>query len=103
MNQFGDWSMEEYKRKMLPSYMKIEKPEPARLHKFKNVSVIPESVDWRTKGVVTPIKVRLALLPASRLHSRRTRASAAAAGLSPPPAPPRALRPLPPAIWCLSP
>jgi cathepsin L len=54
MNQFGDWSMEEYKRKMLPSYMKIEKPEPARLHKSKNVSA--STVDWRTKGVVTPIK-----------------------------------------------
>ncbi|CAF3645872.1 unnamed protein product [Rotaria sp. Silwood1] len=59
MNQFGDMTNEEF-RKQMNGYKMNLKNETIKFdrHKFLTPSniVLPESVDWRTKGYVTPIK-----------------------------------------------
>ncbi|KAL8177577.1 UNVERIFIED_CONTAM: hypothetical protein K2H54_013398 [Gekko kuhli] len=57
MNQFGDLTNEEYNRKVNGA-----RPEMAAKRHYKNVLrrsatfTAPPYVDWRTKGVVTPVK-----------------------------------------------
>jgi len=52
INEFADWTPDEFKRILSP--MKIESNNTASLVNF-NVS-IPDSIDWRTKIAVNPIK-----------------------------------------------
>jgi len=65
INQFADWSRDEYKRftsGSLPRNMKKAfRPDPEEeerinsLYRDVDEHRVPESVDWRTKGAVTPI------------------------------------------------
>jgi cathepsin L len=59
MNQFGDMTTEEFRKQMNGFKMnsKIDSSEFDR-HTFLPASnvVLPASVDWRTKGYVTPVK-----------------------------------------------
>jgi len=51
LNQFSDWTHEEYKR--LLGYKHVEKNGEAEVLSVENLA---ESMDWRTKGAVTPVK-----------------------------------------------
>jgi len=56
MNQFGHMSFEEW-----GEYMKFGLGQPVRepsvsVHSAMNVTSLPDSVDWTTKGAVTPVK-----------------------------------------------
>jgi len=53
MNEFGDLSNEEFK-KLLGTKPKLMKLSSHQVH--TDTSDLPDSLDWRTKGVVTPIK-----------------------------------------------
>jgi cathepsin L len=57
MNQFGDWSNEEYQTKMLGLKHKStsNNAQSTYTNRYPAES-LPTSVDWRTKGVVTPVK-----------------------------------------------
>lgn len=57
MNVFGDWSHEEFLIKMTGFNMtkNMNKAKGHRFLKSSNVQ-IPDSVDWRDKGYVTPVK-----------------------------------------------
>jgi cathepsin L len=54
MNQFGDMTHEEFRTKM-NGYKQKSKPSAASIFQAA-VADIPKSVDWRTKGYVTPVK-----------------------------------------------
>jgi cathepsin L len=54
MNQFGDWTNQEYRAFISRS----KRPTPGVEASFtvRPVLGLPTSVDWRTKGIVTPVK-----------------------------------------------
>jgi len=56
MNQFGDLTTEEFSRKYLQSASSNTETSVAQLHNgLVNSADIPERVDWREKGAVTPV------------------------------------------------
>ena len=54
MNKFGDMSHEEFVHKM--NRYKMRKPENIRQMELDKNIEIPDSIDWRKDGYVTPIK-----------------------------------------------
>ncbi len=54
LNDFSDWTPEEFEKGKLGMKMP-HKATPRATHKVRNIS-LPSSVDWRSKGVVTPVK-----------------------------------------------
>jgi len=55
MNKFGDMTNQEFRRQMNGYNSSIEKVESEFTYQSTNAQ-IPDSVDWRTQGYVTPIK-----------------------------------------------
>lgn len=55
LNDFSDWTAEEFEKGKLGMQLPKQKPTPRAMHKVRNIS-LPSSVDWRSKGVVTPVK-----------------------------------------------
>ena len=55
LNDFSDWTAEEFEKGKLGMQLPKHKPTPRAMHKVRNIS-LPSSVDWRSKGVVTPVK-----------------------------------------------
>jgi len=55
MNHMSDWTEEEYKR-LLGFRGAEHKPRSSEPFTHASVTDVPDSVDWRTKGAVTPIK-----------------------------------------------
>merc|ERR1711959_195179 len=53
MNQFGDMSRTEFKNTMLTFKAEQKKPNPVKIFSEENLA---SSVDWTTKGAVTPVK-----------------------------------------------
>lgn len=53
LNKFADWTPSEYRR--ILSYKPIKGARKTVQQSFENVS-IPDAIDWRTKGVVNPVK-----------------------------------------------
>jgi len=53
MNQFGDMSRAEFKKVMLTYKAEQKKPNPVKIFSEENLA---SSVDWTTKGAVTPVK-----------------------------------------------
>lgn len=54
INAFADQTNEEF-RAARNGLKTISSPKTT-LFKYENVSVVPPSIDWRTKGAVTPVK-----------------------------------------------
>ncbi|CAN7108417.1 unnamed protein product, partial [Brassica rapa subsp. narinosa] len=58
LNEFADLTHEEFKRK----YLGLAKPQfsrerrPSGNFRYRDVTDLPKSVDWRKKGAVTPVK-----------------------------------------------
>jgi len=55
MNKFGDMTNQEFRQQMNGYDSTIEKARPEYVYQSTNAQ-IPDSVDWRTQGYVTPIK-----------------------------------------------
>lgn len=59
INQFADWTIEEFKQKLLGVRANVTSMREASTYTFmrlpKDVKV-PDSVDWRTEGIVTDVK-----------------------------------------------
>merc|ERR1719440_2154996 len=53
MNQFGDMSSKEFKKVMLTYRADLKKSNPVKIF---DTTATPASVDWATKGAVTPVK-----------------------------------------------
>lgn len=58
INPFADWTFQEFKQKMLGTKMNKtgHYPSTARFLRIPKEISLPESVDWRDKGAVTPVK-----------------------------------------------
>ena len=60
INQFADMTNEEFKAShngFKPSHnAKAKAKSAATVFRYENVAAVPSSMDWRTKGAVTPIK-----------------------------------------------
>ncbi|XP_050379668.1 zingipain-2-like [Argentina anserina] len=58
VNQFSDLTTEEFldKRTGFKGPGDIPVPLPTTTFKYENVSMVPSSLDWRTKGAVMPVK-----------------------------------------------
>jgi len=58
LNKFADLTKEEFKTQMTGSAFVEEDSDlvESRTAEIENVGVLPVSVDWRTKGAVTPVK-----------------------------------------------
>lgn len=54
INQFADLTSEEFKASR--NGYKPRMVKPAKTFRYENVTAVPGSMDWRTKGAVTPIK-----------------------------------------------
>ncbi|KAG8371936.1 hypothetical protein BUALT_Bualt12G0014600 [Buddleja alternifolia] len=54
VNAFADQTNEEFRSTR--NGLKVQKSSKITSFKYENVSVVPSSMDWRTKGAVTPIK-----------------------------------------------
>lgn len=55
INKFADLTAEEFKHIFASSYMP-QKEKTENLHVAEENVELPSSVDWRTKGAVTPVK-----------------------------------------------
>ncbi|CAF5169298.1 unnamed protein product, partial [Rotaria sp. Silwood1] len=55
VNQFADLTLEEFVKKMNTLKINDQKRENKKFDIPSNI-VLPSSVDWRTKGYVTPVK-----------------------------------------------
>jgi len=55
-NQFADLTTEEFKSQRTGFKGLGDLPPPTTTFKYENVSVVPSSLDWRTKGAVMPVK-----------------------------------------------
>lgn len=60
LNEFADLTHEEFKRKYLglakpPQFSRKKQPSSASF-RYRDVTDLPKSVDWRKKGAVTPVK-----------------------------------------------
>nr|AAR92154.1 putative cysteine protease 1 [Iris x hollandica] len=53
VNQFADLTNEEFKTR---NTLKPSKMASTKSFKYENVTAVPATMDWRTKGAVTPIK-----------------------------------------------
>ncbi|XP_050225323.1 senescence-specific cysteine protease SAG39-like [Mercurialis annua] len=56
INAFSDLTNEEFRGSRNGYKMSSHQTSPVINFRYENVTAIPDSVDWRTKGVVTPIK-----------------------------------------------
>ena len=56
LNEFADLSHEEFKSKYLGLKVEFPRKRSARGFSYWDVEDVPESVDWRLKGAVTPVK-----------------------------------------------
>lgn len=59
MNEFGDLTFEEFRTRYLSfraPLRNVNKTRDSTFMKPLSVSAIPDTVDWRTKGYVTPVK-----------------------------------------------
>lgn len=56
MNQFGHMSFEEWTAAMRFGLGVPERSASANIHTAANATATPDSVDWTTKGAVTPVK-----------------------------------------------
>nr|AFK44139.1 unknown [Medicago truncatula] len=55
VNHLADLTLDEFKASR-NGYKKIDREFATTSFKYENVTAIPEAVDWRVKGAVTPIK-----------------------------------------------
>ncbi|CAG2101481.1 unnamed protein product, partial [Medioppia subpectinata] len=55
VNQFADWTNTEYRRSLL-GYKHRQQPHNVSVYTGTGFAALPDTVDWRTKGVVTPVK-----------------------------------------------
>lgn len=56
LNEFADLSHEEFKSKYLGLNVEFPRKRSASGFRYRDVEELPESVDWRSKGAVTPVK-----------------------------------------------
>ena len=56
INQFSDLTQEEFEETYLGGYKRLEMPERVVETSLKEVGDLPESVDWREREAVTPVK-----------------------------------------------
>jgi cathepsin L len=54
VNAFADLTIDEFTSRYLGVFNRTR--TPTRLHKATNLNALPDTVDWRTKGAVTPVK-----------------------------------------------
>jgi len=54
VNQFADLTNSEFASRFLGTFNRTR--TPVNVHKSLSVNALPDTVDWRTKGAVTPVK-----------------------------------------------
>ncbi len=59
INHFADWTTEEFRSKMLSTRINLKLNETQSTNTFLRLPAhikVPDEVDWRKEGIVTPVK-----------------------------------------------